>query len=79
MTPEEILDTLKTVFTTFSESSKFLRSRKCGKIVEGLLKQFGELIQKIDSFTQDKMEKFLNTLNGIIQTINAVIASSICH
>jgi hypothetical protein len=79
MTPEEIFDTIKAVFSTFSESVKFLRSKKCRKIVEGFLEQFRNVVAKIDLMPKNNIENFLNLLNGILQTINSILASSICH
>ena len=79
MTPEEIFDTIKAVFSTFSESVKFLRSKKCRKIVENFLEQFRSVVAKIDLMAENNIENFLNLLNGILQTINSVLASNICH
>ncbi len=79
LTPEEILASLKAVFTTFSDSVKFWRSRKCEKIVGSFLEQFKELVKRMDSSPQQEMQTFLNLLNSIMQTINAVLASDICH
>ena len=79
MTPEEIFDTIKAVFSTFSESVKFLRSKKCRKIVESFLEQFRSVVAKIDLMAENNIENFLNLLNGILQTINSVLASNICH
>jgi hypothetical protein len=79
VTPEEIFDTIKAVFSTFSESVKFLRSKKCRKIVENFLEQFRSVVAKIDLMAENNIENFLNLLNGILQIINSILASNICH
>jgi len=78
MSPDEIINALKAVFTTFSESLKYLRSRKCRKIIEEFLDQFKDLTERMSLFLQN-MEDFLSLLNGILQTINSVLGSNICH
>ena len=79
MAPEEIFGTLKATFLVFSESIKLFRSRKCKKIIEGFLEEFKELAKRIDSISQQEMQEFLNLLNSIMQTINGVLASNLCH
>ncbi|MEM3448605.1 MAG: hypothetical protein QXG08_06725 [Candidatus Methanomethyliaceae archaeon] len=76
---EEIFDTVKAVFCAFSESVKYIRSRKCRKIIESFLEQFQSVVAKIDSMPKNNIEAYLNLLNGILQTINSTLASSICH
>jgi hypothetical protein len=78
MSPDEIINALKAVFTTFSESLKYLRSRKCRKIIEEFLDQFKDLTERMSLFLQN-MEGYLSLLNGILQTINSVLGSNICH
>jgi hypothetical protein len=50
MSPDEIINALKAVFTTFSESLKYLRSRKCRKIIEEFLDQFKDLTERMSFF-----------------------------
>ena len=54
-------------------------SRKCRKMVESFLEQFRNVVAKIDLMPKNNIENFLNLLNGILQTINSILASSICH
>lgn len=77
MKPDDILNTLKAIFSTFSMSIKYLRSRKCEKVIEKFLDQF-EKLNKNMSFSENK-ETFLNLLISIIQTINSVFKSNICQ
>ena len=79
MTPEEIFETVKAVFSTFSESAKFLKSRKCRKLIENFLKSFDHLATQINLIPENNIENFLNLLNGIMQAINATLISNICH
>ena len=79
MTPEEIFGTLNVALSTFSESIKFLRVRKCREIIKSFLERFKELTKQIGSISQQEMQEFLNLLNSIMQTINGVLASNLCH
>jgi hypothetical protein len=36
-------------------------------------------VAKIDLMAENNIENFLNLLNGILQTINSILASNICH
>jgi hypothetical protein len=79
MIPEEIFGTLKAIFLAFSESIKLFRSRKCRETIKSFLEQFEELTKRIGSISQQEMQEFLNLLNSIMQTINGVLASNLCH
>jgi len=78
MSPDEIINALKVVFAVYSGSLKYLRSRKCEKVIEKFLDQFKELTEHMSLFSQN-MEGYLSLLNAIIQTINSVLGSNICH
>jgi phage-related protein len=77
--PDSVLETIKAVFTTISESVKSFRSKRCRKIIEDFLEEFRKVIIKLDSVPKQHMESFLNLLNGILQTINAVLVSNLCN
>jgi tmRNA-binding protein len=74
----DIMETIKAIIETISESVKSIRSTKCLKIIKNFLTQFDRITSWIDSSPKESLEQYLALLNGIIQTINNVLVSSLC-
>jgi len=73
------METIKAIFEAFLDLLKSLRYTKCQKIIKSFLTQFDRITSWIDSSPKESLEQYLALLNGIIQTINNVLVSSLCN
>jgi hypothetical protein len=78
LNPNNLIVTIKAAFTTISEFLRLFKLRRCQKVIEKFLTQFSRFVSMIDSILEKK-GTYLDLLNRILQTVNAVLASNLCN